>query len=1302
VAVFGDTVVIGAYGDDDNGSNSGSAYVFQDNGSGFVETKLTPSDGDFNEQFAQSVAIANSTIVAGAYLDDDNGSNSGSAYIFGLPNTAPLPTDLLRANGTQIAATEDVASTITLEGTDADGESVTFEILTDPANGTLSITSADGPQAGTFDGVDTTTLDVTYTPTSETATTDSFTYQVDDGNGGTATGTVEIDITLVNEAPSIASKTPSSVTERDTYTYTAFVLDLDSSTFTFSVDAADTCGGTIDAGGTYTFTPAGPATPPTCTLSITACDDGSPNLCDTQTDPITIVPLNDAPSITSTAPTTATEDTLYTYAAAATDPESDPITWSLGAGDTCGGTIDVGGVYSFTPLGPNPPASCVVSVQACDDGSPALCDTQATTVTITAVNDAPSIASKTPSSVTERDTYTYTAFVVDPDSSTFTFSVDAADTCGGTIDATGTYTFTPTGPATPPTCTLSITVCDDGSPSLCDTQTDPITIVPLNDAPSITSTAPTTATEDVAYTYAAAATDPEGDTLTFALGSADTCGGVFTGSTYTFTPAGPTPAADCVVAIEVCDTSSVCDSEAATVSITAVNDAPSITSTAPTTATEDTLYTYTATGTDPEGDTLTFAVGTADTCGGTVTGSDYSFTPAGPAPAADCVVAIEVCDTSSECDSQSTTVTITPVNDAPSITSTAPTTATEDTPYTYTATATDPEGDTLTFAVGAADTCGGTVTGSDYSFTPAGPTPPADCVVAIDACDTSSECDTQSTTVTITAVNDAPSITSTAPTTATEDTAYTYSATATDPEGDTLTWAVTTADTCSGTIDSTGTYTFTPAGPTPPTDCVVAIEACDTSNDCDSETATVTITAVNDAPSITSTAPAQATQSRPYSYTATATDPEGDTLTFGVTATDTCGGTIDTAGLYTFTAPATLGDCVVGIEVCDDAATPACDAQDTTVDIVANQAPVFVTPTPDDMTTLTVVEADTLTFTVAATDADGDDLTYSIDPTLGDSFDATTGVFEWTPAWDDAGTYALTLQATDGLDTTEREITIEVTFIDADDDGLPDTRETELDLDPTTRDSDGDGISDGYEIGDILDPIDTDGDDIIDALDEDSDDDGISDATEAGDQDLDTPPVDTDGDGTPDYIDTDSDDDTVNDDADNCVLVANPDQLDTDDDGTGDACTDDFDGDGVLDADDNCPLVANAEQLDTDDDSTGDACDTDDDDDSVDDADDNCPLTANPEQLDTDGDGEGDACDTDDDGDSVDDGDDACPLEAGDGDDGCPVDDTGSDGALAGGSEDGCGCSSANAPANGFLALLVLALVRLGRRRRKR
>ena len=83
VSVSGDTVIVGAYQDDDNGLASGSAYIFTRTGSTWAQqAKITPNDGALGDNFGISVSVSGDTVIVGAYLDDDNGSASGSAYIF--------------------------------------------------------------------------------------------------------------------------------------------------------------------------------------------------------------------------------------------------------------------------------------------------------------------------------------------------------------------------------------------------------------------------------------------------------------------------------------------------------------------------------------------------------------------------------------------------------------------------------------------------------------------------------------------------------------------------------------------------------------------------------------------------------------------------------------------------------------------------------------------------------------------------------------------------------------------------------------------------------------------------------------------------------------------------------------------------------------------------------------------------------------------------------------------------------------------------------------------------------------------
>jgi hypothetical protein len=84
VAIDGDYAVVGAYGNDDRGSISGSAYIFRRTGTNTWDagTKILASDGAASDQFGRSVGISGDYVIVGAFGNDDGGSASGSAYIF--------------------------------------------------------------------------------------------------------------------------------------------------------------------------------------------------------------------------------------------------------------------------------------------------------------------------------------------------------------------------------------------------------------------------------------------------------------------------------------------------------------------------------------------------------------------------------------------------------------------------------------------------------------------------------------------------------------------------------------------------------------------------------------------------------------------------------------------------------------------------------------------------------------------------------------------------------------------------------------------------------------------------------------------------------------------------------------------------------------------------------------------------------------------------------------------------------------------------------------------------------------------
>jgi hypothetical protein len=85
VAIWGSMVAIGSEFDANNGTICGSAYVFEQVDSNWVEqTKLLASDGHDTDRFGCSVSISGSYCIVGAF---GTNNSTGSAYVFGPPAT---------------------------------------------------------------------------------------------------------------------------------------------------------------------------------------------------------------------------------------------------------------------------------------------------------------------------------------------------------------------------------------------------------------------------------------------------------------------------------------------------------------------------------------------------------------------------------------------------------------------------------------------------------------------------------------------------------------------------------------------------------------------------------------------------------------------------------------------------------------------------------------------------------------------------------------------------------------------------------------------------------------------------------------------------------------------------------------------------------------------------------------------------------------------------------------------------------------------------------------------------------------
>ena len=138
-----------------------------------------------------------------------------------------------------------------------------------------------------------------------------------------------------------------------------------------------------------------------------------------------------------------------------------------------------------------PDSVCVI---VCDNGTPSQCDTVHIGIIVTPVNQPPSVNDTTLVTL-EDSTITLCTTISDPNAG----SVFGATVCGvnnGTVSASVSgnqlcITYTP-NPNFSGLDTACIIVCDNGTPTQCDTVLVPIVVLPVNDPPSVTGTNGTT------------------------------------------------------------------------------------------------------------------------------------------------------------------------------------------------------------------------------------------------------------------------------------------------------------------------------------------------------------------------------------------------------------------------------------------------------------------------------------------------------------------------------------------------------------------------------------------------------------------------------------------------------------------------------------------------------------------------------------------------------------------------------------------------------------------------------------------
>ncbi|HET9346164.1 MAG TPA: Ig-like domain-containing protein, partial [Candidatus Limnocylindrales bacterium] len=320
------------------------------------------------------------------------------------PNTPPVAVDETASTPEDAPVSVDVLA----NDSDADGDALHVESVSDPANGTATI-----DPSGTS---------VTYTPDADFVGLDSFTYVVADGNGGTDEGFVQVAVTEGNDPP-VAVDDNATTAEDTPVSIPVLANDIDSdgpALFVASVGTAAHGTVAIDPSSTsVTYSPGADYNGPDSFTYVV--DDGLGGT-DTGTVSVTVTPTNDPPVAVDDSLTVAEDagPTDVAVLANDTDVDGDPLS-TTAVTDPPNGTASINpdGTVAYTPdPGFNGPDSFGYTVSDGAGGS----DTGSVSVTVTAVDDPPTAAPKT-ASTTSPNPVTITLTGTDPDTCQLTFQV---------------------------------------------------------------------------------------------------------------------------------------------------------------------------------------------------------------------------------------------------------------------------------------------------------------------------------------------------------------------------------------------------------------------------------------------------------------------------------------------------------------------------------------------------------------------------------------------------------------------------------------------------------------------------------------------------------------------------------------------------------------------------------------------------------------------------------------------------------------------------------------------------------------
>ncbi|MGW9017006.1 tandem-95 repeat protein, partial [Priestia megaterium] len=406
---------------------------------------------------------------------------------------------------------EDMTLNSQVVATDIDGNPLTYGLLTGPVNGTIVV----NPD-GTY----------TYTPNENYNGVDSFSVVVSDGQGGTAVSTITITILPVNDPP-VGPVVVTLVTDEDTPVssqITAF--DPDGEALTYTLQDPPTNGvAAVNADGTFTYTPNGNYNGPD-TFTVLISDPSGAFIVTSVF--VTVTPVNDVPVVPNYE-FVINEDTTLNSQVVATDIDGNPLTYALLTGPV-NGTIVVNpdGIYTYTPNENYNGVDSFSVVVSDGQGGTAV---STITITILPVNDPPVGPDVITVTTLEEIPVTGQIVATDPDGDPLIYTLQDLPTNGiAIINQEGLFTYIPNENFAG-NDTFTVLIADSTGQFIITNVF--VVVIPVEQPPTVPNYSITTP-ENQSVTSQVVGTDPNGDPLTYRLGTSPVNGNVIVNADGSF------------------------------------------------------------------------------------------------------------------------------------------------------------------------------------------------------------------------------------------------------------------------------------------------------------------------------------------------------------------------------------------------------------------------------------------------------------------------------------------------------------------------------------------------------------------------------------------------------------------------------------------------------------------------------------------------------------------------------------------------------------------------------------------------